>query len=204
MKSYIGCDLEDFDLEIARLGQNDYLASSGLVFVNIAKGSGTTDVCVTVISNSDVIRKTTITNAETVLGMTSDCFRRLSDLQCKCLWGDAVQILQGENKIVSTVICLTGNLGFPFQQSEATENVLFRVQNHSQNVSETVTSARKFLCFETIATAPPQKRILLSTELCEDLRNVRNDPRIDRRNGQLLQSGWEWTRRLILEWSDSG
>jgi hypothetical protein len=45
----------------------------------------------------------------------------------------------------------------------------------------TVTSAVKFLCFETIATAPPRKRTLLPSELCEDLWKVWNDLQIERR-----------------------
>jgi hypothetical protein len=43
---------------------------------------------------------------------------------------------------------------FPLQRSEAAEDVPGRVQNHSQSVCVPVTSAVKFFCFETIATAP--------------------------------------------------
>jgi hypothetical protein len=54
-------------------------------------------------------------------------------------------------------------------RSETAEDVRFRVQNHCQSVYVTVASAVKFLSFETIAIAPPQKRKPLSSESWEDL-----------------------------------
>jgi hypothetical protein len=58
----------------------------------------------------------------------------------------------------------------------------------------------KFLWFETIATAPPQKVKMLLSELCEDLRHIRNDSRIKRRSARLLLRGL----RCGWRWSDSG
>jgi hypothetical protein len=52
----LGCNLEDLDfcgLEIFRTRENNFAVQSGVVGVRDAKGSGTIDVCVAVIRNTN-------------------------------------------------------------------------------------------------------------------------------------------------------
>jgi hypothetical protein len=70
-----------------------------------------------------------------------------------------VRILQREKKSLQTVIRLEA---VPISPEETAENGPICVQNHSQSVCVTVTSAVKFFCFETIATALPQNRKIAS------------------------------------------
>jgi hypothetical protein len=89
------CNLEDFDFfgsEIPRIRENDVLVQSGVVDVNIAKGSLTLFVCVAVIPHSKT------TKAWTVFGITYDCQVRLFALQPKYPRRDVVQIFQRESE----------------------------------------------------------------------------------------------------------
>jgi hypothetical protein len=51
-----------------------------------------------------------------------------------------------------------------------------------------VASAVEFFCFETMAAAPLQNVETLPLELCEDLWEARNDPRIQRRMREVFGS----------------
>jgi hypothetical protein len=102
---------------------------------------------------------------------------------------DWMTICDRELKILQTVIRLEEITSIGFQGSETPEDIPFRVQNHSrsqtqsqsqsQSVRVTVTSAVKCLCIEIIVAAPPQKWKWCSSDLHENLRRVRNDPRIE-------------------------
>jgi uncharacterized protein (UPF0147 family) len=96
--------------------------------------------------------------AWTAFGRTIDCPMPLFGLQRKSPRQDAVQILHHEKETFPTVIRLQAILGhrFPRHRRKAAADASFRVHNQSQCVDVAVASAVKFLCFETIATAPPQ------------------------------------------------
>jgi hypothetical protein len=141
-------------------------------------------VCAAIIQNSNV------TKARIAFGITSDCSVLLFPLQRKIPRRDFVWILQRENKTFQTVIRFQ-TIGivpelpvlhprFPLHRRKPAENMPFHVQNRSQSVCVTLTSAVKVLCFETIATATPQKNKPLVPEVCKDRRKLCNDVRIER------------------------
>jgi hypothetical protein len=179
LKGCLVCDLEDFDvfdLEFPRTRENDKLVQFGVVGVRAAKGSVTVGVCAAVIGNSHSIK------VWTPFGITRDCLVLLFRLQRKSPRRDVVRILQREKKTLLTVIRLYAVIlvpplpvphwRFPLHRSEAAEDIPFRVQNHSQSVCVTVTSAVKVFRRKPIATSPPQKFKMLSPELCEDIRKL--------------------------------
>jgi hypothetical protein len=118
---------------------------------------------------------------------------------------------EGEIKILQTVIRLRKIMRVSFHGSEAAEKILFSVKNdsHSQSESEnesvrvTVISGVTLLCSQTIVAAPPQKRKLLFWEFCEDVRNVENDPQIERQNGEKGETGKMQKMKMIKEADDS-
>jgi hypothetical protein len=78
-------------------------------------------------------------------------------LQRKFSRWKVARILQCEKKTLQTVIRLhvIECVQLPLHRTETAEDVPFRIQNHSQTVSVTVTSVMKFCRLETIATASP-------------------------------------------------
>jgi hypothetical protein len=199
-KSRLVCDFEDFDFFDSEMAQSGATRdrtlpgvipqSNALRVINGRVASETVGVCVAVIGNKNVtIEKQNATKAVTTTGVALNCPRRSIAIQWKSLRRNVVRILQCEDKTLQTVIRLDKETrisvhfvrflsGFPLQRSEIAENVPFPVQNHCQNVCVTVTEAVKVCCFETIATAPPQKFEMFSPEFCENLSKVRNDLRI--------------------------
>jgi hypothetical protein len=134
------CDLRnvDFlDLEILQTRENDFLLQSGAVGVNQTKIFETFGVCVAVIGNN---------KRWTPFGIKIDCSVLFLDLQ---------------RKSSSSGCCATSFSHIsPFHTrdshsnlSETTEVILVCLQNHSQSVFLTVTSALKL---ETAAIASPQ------------------------------------------------
>jgi hypothetical protein len=71
-----------------------------------------------------------------------------------------VRIHQCEKKTLQIVIYLRAIAceQLPLHRSETTENVRIRLDDDSQNVCVTITSAVEFMCFETVAAAPRDGR----------------------------------------------
>jgi hypothetical protein len=74
VKSGLLCDFENFnffDLEILRTRENDVIVQAGVVRLSVAKESGTEGVCVALIGNNNVRRRTT--KVWTGFEITIDC-----------------------------------------------------------------------------------------------------------------------------------
>jgi hypothetical protein len=83
------CDLEDFDflhLEFVRTRENRVPVQSGVVGVNVVKGSATAGVCVAIIGNMNVPSSEWRSSARS---------EKVSDKQVnKFLWGDTSSVLK--------------------------------------------------------------------------------------------------------------